>query len=226
MQRPEARDISRRTVALGAAWSVPVIAAAHASPAFAASPELVNDPTLQGKINHRKTCDPAGYHYRSALYPSGYKVLIDQVPEGGKTVTDVNGNPVSYGFYVLDGAADHKPTAASMTIYFPVEYGSFTFTNLAPRSGWTALTRDDNAPSINGLVAYTTSFVGTWVWDSSASRWVTVGSEFPRWGANPSGLAYDGTAQALCPDGTMRWAITRSVTIDGRKYLFTRRQGV
>lgn len=226
MQQPEARDISRRTVALGAAWSVPVIAAAHASPAFAASREPVSDPTLQGKINHRKTCDPAGYKYRSALYPSGYKVLIDQVPEGGKTVTDVDGNPVSYGFYVLDGSVDQKPTEASMTIYFPVEYGSFTFTNLAPNSGWTALTRDDSAPRIDGLVAYTTNFVGTWTWDPTTSRWVTVGSEFPRWGANPPGLTYSGTASALCPDGTMRWAITRSVMINGQEYSFTRSQGI
>ncbi|QUY63661.1 hypothetical protein [Gulosibacter molinativorax] len=42
---PESKGVSRRTLMKGAAWAVPVIAVASASPAFAASPDSPVDPS-------------------------------------------------------------------------------------------------------------------------------------------------------------------------------------
>ena len=59
----EPRGVSRRTVTKAMAWSVPVIAVASASPAFAASciPTLSLSPR-SCKCPGQSTCDPFGYN--------------------------------------------------------------------------------------------------------------------------------------------------------------------
>ncbi len=67
----EARRLSRRTIATGAAWAVPVIAVGAAAPAMAASP---NEPPVF-ELDPEASCKFPGNS--EGQYPFGYKLVFN-----------------------------------------------------------------------------------------------------------------------------------------------------
>ena len=218
-------QISRRTVAAGAAWAVPSVAVVAVTPAFAASPgEEPSVPPdsgdssigLQGLMNIGKGCPSYG--------GGRYSLVLNATDVSAtKPVYDENGQVVEYGFYVLGATKSERPSNAKFTIYVPTSLGTFTWDNTSRRSGWSNLFPDRSVPQYAGMTAYSSTFSGSWVYSEidGVGRWAASGTA-PSWGANPPNLSDFGRARRYCPSGTMPAAAMRTVDVADKTLSFTR----
>lgn len=129
-----AHPISRRTLARGAAWSLPAVAAAAAVPAQAASPKL----GLQGWVQIQRSC------------------------RGSTTTMTIDGRgsyPVR-GLWVEGATSATKVADARLTLWFPTSLGRLGWRNLGS-SQWSisSAQQDPNRP---GYYAYTLTYTGGW----------------------------------------------------------------
>ncbi len=215
---------SRRAVAVGAAWTVPVMVGAQSVPAFAASEPGGDIPVppddgdskvgLQGLLNIAKGC--GGYQR------GPYSMVVNTTDiSDTKPVYDDKGELVRYGFYVENGKPTVEPRNAKLTIYVPSRLGSIRWTNRATSSGWSNLTVDRTVPQHRGMTAYSAVFRGQWVYHNDSKQWIASGPA-PQWGANPPNLSLQGSACGYCNNGTMPAAARREVTVGDKVLTFTR----
>lgn len=138
--------ISRRTIAKGTGWAVPVVAVAAAVPAQAAT--LL--PGLQGWV------------------------LIGRECTGGNSRFNVNGNgdgtryPAGqgYGLYVHNTSSSDTLTDATIWFMLPTNRVSGSWTLNGANQGWSVPVADSSVPSPcsvpAGYTAYKTSYSGLW----------------------------------------------------------------
>lgn len=141
--------VRRRTVVQGAAWAVPAVMVATATPAFAVSP--VPPGGLNGWVELQRNCNGPGTNF----------------------TIDGRGSYPDRGIWVFVSPAGPEPTNAEIVFYF--QNNSLTFTNNS-QSGWSNLTRatslDGTAPAA-GYYAYQTTYTGAWTYTTSGEdRWV------------------------------------------------------
>ncbi|MFT4147430.1 MAG: hypothetical protein QM632_01350 [Micrococcaceae bacterium] len=99
--------VSRRTVSKGAAWSVPVVATAVASPAFAASVACEQKALA---FNHDETTNPLPYiHGKGVEFPSDVQILVSE-----------NGVPATSGTVLVTLEGDATFAGGSTTASVPV----------------------------------------------------------------------------------------------------------
>lgn len=121
----EPRGISRRTVAIGAAWAVPVIALATASPAFAASGGTLNFSGAGCKFPGNATDNYKGYVFAlTAANTTDFDVTVTITSVtlagsnlGAVTVVNINGVCVNLGnpFTIPHDTAVYGPLALVTT---------------------------------------------------------------------------------------------------------------
>ncbi|MDN5639781.1 hypothetical protein I6H58_03400 [Rothia kristinae] len=129
-----AHPISRRTLARGAAWSLPAVAAAAAVPAQAASPKL----GLQGWVHFQRSCS------RSTT-----------------TMTiDGRGSYPLKGLWVEGATSATKVADAQLTVWFPTSLGRLDWRNRGSSQWFISSTRRD--PNRPGYYAYTLTYTGGW----------------------------------------------------------------
>lgn len=141
--------VKRRTLVQGIAWATPAIAFASAAPAMAASPGL------QGWVTVGKDCDWDNFRY---------DVTLD---------IDGRGDYPDHGLWVFDGVDGQPPSNASITFYVSSGLGTLNWSTATGNSGWSAPTLNGSPPggSISGFTAYTTTYSGTWSFNTGAARW-------------------------------------------------------
>lgn len=137
-------DISRRSVAKGAAWAAPVIVATTAIPAYAAS--LANK-ALDGWVNNSTRCTR---DYRGVT----------------STTYEFNGTGVypTRGLWVSGAREDSKIEDVKIIQYLGYTANPATF-QAVQASQWTTLTYDPYAPKKDGYLAYSTAYTGSWRYD-------------------------------------------------------------
>ncbi|MEI2776891.1 MAG: hypothetical protein V9G19_13170 [Tetrasphaera sp.] len=135
----DAQPSSRRTLAKGAAWSIPVMAMGSFAPARAAS----LPPGLQGWVNLIKGCDTQS--------PRNMTVEINGI-----------GNYPTRGLWVYNTTPTTVITGAKLTLYFPSDWNVTSITAATGNSGWSVPAPDSSVPVKPGLQAYSTTYTGTW----------------------------------------------------------------
>lgn len=142
--------ISRRTLAKGAAWTIPAVTVAAASPAAAVSGQ---PPAL--KVAGRVTWNEEWYTEDIDNYQN-FKVF--STGGGGSTV------PGS-GYCVSNTTTSTVITNFTATFYLPYESGLTFVAGPGGQGGWSTLRRDTSKTSkrYNGVTyyAYTTTYTGT-----------------------------------------------------------------
>lgn len=150
---------TRRTLVKGAAWSVPVVTVAGASPAMAASPIPPNG--LNGWVTLSRRCQ------------RGDDFFID----GQGNFTGGGANDRGIWTFVPDPNANI--TFAQIIFFF--NRSDLTFTN-SSGAGWSNLTRnaglDGGAPGY----AYVTHYTGAWTYYPGSEAWVA--DTDPYWSSN------------------------------------------
>ncbi|MEO6512342.1 MAG: hypothetical protein ABIO16_15195 [Nocardioides sp.] len=152
---PSIHSVSRRTVARGVAWSVPVVAVSVAAPAFAAS---ITKPTASGSSDSCK-CPPTNSYFLSVTYSTPgndswtfnvTQILFDTFDEPftqpvNKTLAGGDGT-LRYGILNVD---NNNNTPYAVTITFtatntttnqvvtvgPVSLGTINFTPCKAATG-------------------------------------------------------------------------------------------
>lgn len=142
--------ISRRSLARGAAWSVPAITVLASAPAVAASPV----PSVKGQT----------YYFDD--YYDGIT---------GKTITGEvrSANPASCSYTVTDGPA--SVTNLSATYWLPVP--NYTFTKVGS-SPWSNLTRDTTQANKVGSTTHLTYYAYTTTYSGTGSSTTTCGPSY------------------------------------------------
>lgn len=130
---------TRRAIAKGAAWSVPIIAATTAAPVYAASAQ----PGLQGWVSIGKSC-------------SNTSTL---------TLTGVGSYP-DRGIWIEQATATSKATNASLTYYLPSSLGNLTWLAQSDNGAWSTPVVNASAPAKSGFTAYITKYSGAWAYRS------------------------------------------------------------
>ncbi len=155
--RGPANPLSRRTLALGAAWTVPAIALAAAAPAVAAS--TPHPPGLNGWVTIEKDCRPLSLDI-----------------DGRGTFT--GGGTSDRGFWVFTTNSTTPPTGAYLVFYIPTSSLTWTWAAAAGNVGWSVpvMTTDNTiAPPIAGYTRYVTYYTWTWTYNSTHQAWVADG---------------------------------------------------
>ncbi|WP_251445753.1 MULTISPECIES: hypothetical protein [unclassified Microbacterium] len=192
--------ISRRTVMKGAAWSAPLLIAAVAAPAYAASGK-VPPKGLNGWVELRRNCDNNTF-------------VIDG------TGSFTNGGTNDRGIWLFAGNTP-APVISGATIIFYINKSNLTFTN-SSGSGWSNLVRssgDDGSSPASGYYAYKTTYTGTWTYhtgnfvdnNGDPQTQVWVADSQPKWTASLG---------QSCP--SLSAYARRTVTVDGSSYSFVR----
>ena len=128
--------VSRRTLAKGAAWTVPAAAVVAAAPAYAVS--QVPPYALQGWLRIRRDCE------------DGSNTLLYDSDPGSGTGTD--GDP--FGLYIKNALPEATASGAVLTI--TIGDGTVTsVTTLSQNQDWT-VTRSGNV--------ITATYTGGWTW--------------------------------------------------------------
>ena len=134
--------VSRRTLAKGAAWSLPAVAVAAAAPSVAAS-EPVPEAGLQGWVNVQKDCNLLWNDTLTWDSQPGLQGPVDPfVPE-------------TWGLWVYHSQPNWQFSDVTITIGIPVS-GTVT----GGGNGWSSPTSVTSPWS--GFNAYTTQYTGTW----------------------------------------------------------------
>lgn len=179
---------SRRSIVKGAAWAAPAVLATATIPAYAAS-----KPALDGwLLNILSRC----YRDRSGASSTTYTI-------------DGQGNYPDRGLWVSNAPASAVIGATKVTQYVSTAAGSPTFQRGGTSNQWSTLAYDSTAPVKTGYRAYTTTFSGTWQYDTVKKLWF------------PSTLPYFTTTVGKCIT-TLQVITARSVTVNGTVYSFER----
>lgn len=178
MQRP----LPRRTLAKSAAWSVPVVAAAGVTPAFAASREYHYDiaASWQSVYGYRSyygyyyldslrfTNDYSDWNSRRGIYsPPGFAGLDQRADDGSMSPT-----------------TDMTLTEYTMTLYYRAgmvntSLGSngFTYSNVSGRTYWGTPTVERNVLLTNTATGYSGYYDAfTFTWQGSTTEKTVQGS--------------------------------------------------
>lgn len=171
MTTPAASPINRRNVVKGAAWAVPAVTLAAATPAFAGSPIPPNG--LNGWVEVRRSC-------------------------WSNTLTiDGSGDYPQRGLWTF--VPDQNATISGAKITFFININNLTFSN-SSQNGWSNLVRDQTSDGLspaNGHFAYTATYTGGWTYDSSLPSpdsnqpnggWLADGD--PEWVASLDGCPF------------------------------------
>lgn len=154
--------VSRRTLAKGAAWTVPAAAVIAVAPSVAASP--IPPRGLNGWVTLRRRCG------------LGDDLFID----GQGNFTGGGNNDRGIWTFIPDPNA--SITDAQIVFFF--NRGDLTFTN-GSGAGWSNLVRDntlDGTRPATGYYAYKTSYTGSWTYFGQFQAWA---ADFdPYWTAN------------------------------------------
>ena len=143
--------ISRRTLAKGAAWTVPAAAVVAIAPSVAASP--IPPRGLNGWVTLSRDCRRSNEFW------------ID----GRGSFT--GGGTNDRGIWTFVG--DPNATITNATIVFYLSTSSATFVNQSG-AGWSNLVRTaslDGAAPATGFYAYQTTYTGTWSYFPSYEAW-------------------------------------------------------
>ncbi len=137
METVNKNTLSRRTLAKGALWSAPVLAASSTVPSYAASkPRPAMD--IGGFISLTKDCSSGVLKFAgSGRYPRR-------------------------GLWVVNADETSQATHAKITYYFPSAYADLRWKANASNGAWSLLSLDSTAPQQEGFVAYSTTFAGSW----------------------------------------------------------------
>lgn len=188
--------LNRRSVAVGALWTAPVIAFGAFAPAIAASPV----PGLNGWVLVRKNCSNA----------SSIQLTINGNGDGTRY-------PVGqgYGLYVLNTTANSTVTGARITFYYPSDLGTLTWSAGSGTAGWSVPTIDGSAPAKSSFTAYTTTYSDStgWTFNTGTPNY-TIATGVPVFSASSSQTSY-------CSSSVTVWA-RRSVIVDGQTLTFER----
>lgn len=179
----------RRSIVKGAAWAAPAILATATIPAYAAS-----KPALDGWVlNILGSC--------SRDWWSG----------ASSTTYTINGqgNYPDRGLWVSNAPASAKIGTTKITQYISNAAGQPVFRRGGTSNQWSDLVYDPDAPVKTGYRAYTTTFRGTWQYDTVKKLWF------------PSTLPYFTTTVGKCIT-TLQVITARSVTVNGTVYSFER----
>lgn len=184
--------VSRRSLAGGAVWSIPVLAWSSSAPAIAAS---LGQAGLAGYVSLGKSCT---------------RTTLTVAWNGLGSFTD--GSSGDRGVWVYSSNATVAPTNAYMVMYAPSAY-PMTWTTAAGNSGWSVPVSTTNvaiAPAIAGYTAYVTYYTGTWTYNTTYSVWIADGD-----------MNFTGTASASrCPAVSLY--VYRSVNYNGQTVSITR----
>ena len=114
-------NTSRRTVLTTAAWSVPAITVASAAPAFATSTNPRKDPGINGwvQVSWNKSTEWVNPKRKTVV-----NATFDSDPAGNDPATP-DGSP--FGLYIFDAIAGDLFSAASITLWFRGEVGSWGY---------------------------------------------------------------------------------------------------
>lgn len=177
----------RRSIIKGAAWAAPAVLATATIPAYAAS-----KPALDGWLSMESRC----------------RTTMTYTVDGRGTYPD-------RGLWVSNAPASAQIGATKITLYItntrisndPVKY--LTFQNgVTINPQWSDLVYDSTAPAKSGYRAYTTTFSGTWQYDTAKKLWF------------PTSLPYFTASRNTCV--TWQFIVVRSVTVNGTVYSFER----
>ncbi len=157
--------VSRRTVARGAVWSVPVVAVSVAAPAYAASPSCTITAGPHVYYDTKYTCSPAGNasgfdpeRYLMAFAVSGQNcpsplpiqgpvlVMVQEVGDPNRPLTPVHivkWEVSDFGGLLYNGQTFLAGTYVAVTFFHPAGWGS---------------------PNVNGNTAYAISLDGGSTW--------------------------------------------------------------
>lgn len=180
----------RRSLMKTAAWAAPTAAVSVAAPAFAVSPE--SNKGLQGWVTVQSAC--AG-------------------SRGTQTLTiDGRGSYPDRGLWIMETTpgfdlSEAEVSGAKIIFYFPTSLGTLNWANDST-GGWTNLTLDRSAPQKNGYYAYSSTYEGTWTYDSANDVLLAAGR--PRFTATRTGCS------------TVTAYARRSVTVDEEFVTFER----
>lgn len=177
---------NRRTVVKGAAWAAPAIVSSAIIPAYAASLK----PALDGWLNNKTSC-----------YTGQENMLYS---------FDGRGTYPTRGIWVSGSNSTAKITNVKITQYISTAAGKLTF-RVGATSQWSLLTFDANAPAKSGYYAYTTTFSGTWKFDTSNKIWF------------PSTLPFFQASSGTCVR-SLQVITARQASVDGVVYT-TERSG-
>lgn len=181
----------RRSLMKTAAWAAPTAAVSVAAPAFAVSPE--SEKGLQGWVTVQSRCD--------GVFWSTQTLTIDgrgSYPDRGLWIMET-----TPGFDLSEA----EVTGAKIIFYFPTSLGTLDWANNSS-GGWTDLVLDSSAPQKSGYSAYSSTYNGTWTYDSGNDVLLAAGQ--PRFTATRTGC------------GTVTAYARRSVTVDGEFVTFER----
>ncbi|WP_423447051.1 hypothetical protein AABM36_02025 [Kocuria sp. KSNUG] len=192
-QQHDARTLTRRTLAKGAAWSIPVIAAASAAPAVAASGKCLPSLRFSGGL----------YYDFGTIYTFSGRTTNQYLTVGGQTYVDnlpqgVTVQSITYNFWIQNrkdqtssgpgafwmgdstaSSKDKKCTASGCTSTWTPTAGS-GFDNVVTNTG-NNLTKTypngENLPSwdVNMTWSAARDTVGTYTTDGAGCRDFTTG---------------------------------------------------
>lgn len=178
----------RRSIVKGAAWAAPAVLATATIPAYAAS-----KPALDGWLLNTISCSR---DRRSGVWSMTYTI-------------NGQGNYPDRGLWVSNAPASATISATKVTQYISDTVGQLTFQRDRTSSQWSTLAYDSTAPVRNGYIAYTTTFSGTWQYDTDKKLWF------------PSALPYfTTTVNNKCI--SLKVITARFVTVNGTVYSFER----
>lgn len=195
--------ISRRTVAAGAAWSIPAVAVATAVPAFATSPSLVRG--INGWVTYQR------WGLRKCTYTY----------DGTGTGVGDDGLPKGLFAWPAESSQDIT-TAPTMTFHLPQQV---TWSDLNSGSQWSlpVYAGQDS----DGLYMYETTYSGGY---RQAQGSEPTHIQDPQTGEMEPALYvvgrpnFRGTASDSCVWDDRRQAITRCVGLKGEEVCHTRRK--
>lgn len=200
-------NISRRSIAKGAAWATPAVLATSVVPAYAASTEPT-EPTpeqielrkrgVRGAFTARVTCGTD----RNGNWANGRKLEVI-----GNAGTYPNG-----GYHVEGVNPDTKVTSAIVTLYIENPWGeNLTWTPTSQNRGWIMVPSGSRVPARAGYTPYDIIYNGTnWAYDAADKRYYI--NDKPFFETSISSMS--------CPNngrGLSLYAV-RTATIDGVVY--------
>lgn len=174
----------RRSIVKGAAWAAPAVLATATIPAYAASPQ----PALDGWLLNTTRC--------SSSTQMTYTI-------------NGQGTYPKRGLWVSGTTASAVIGVTKITQYVSTAAGSPVFQKGGIANEWSDLIYDPTAPVKTNYRAYTTTFNGTWRYDTATKLWF------------PSTLPYFTTSVNRCVRA-LQVITVRSVTVNGKVYSFER----
>ncbi len=141
MSSTQSPTLTRRNIAKAAVWSTPVLVAASAVPAYAASPE----PRIRGWLHLVKDCSRS-------------------------EITVGPSRKFEPGLWVENARANIKATNAMITFYMPHRFDPLRWQAEHDNGAWSIPQHNPSAPQRGGYTAYTTRYSGTWDFQSRDKR--------------------------------------------------------